>query len=86
MRLEAQKPIKNRYLKRIGPFGGSHKELPLDLLRTELQKRVWRALFGLPHHHHHPPNEWCDALAQAAPRGVAGPKKEDIVPSIKSLL
>lgn len=37
-------------------------------------------------HAGHPLNEWVDRLAQTAARGVKGPQKEDIIPSLKILL
>jgi ribonuclease HI len=37
-------------------------------------------------HDGHPLNELVDALAQSAARGVSGPRKEQIVPALKTLL
>ncbi len=37
-------------------------------------------------HDGHPLNELCDALAQSAARGQAGPSRDEIIPALRSLL
>jgi len=51
--------------------------------RTSRLNIQWTWVRG---HAGNPLNELCDALAQSAARGQAGPQKADIVPALKTLL
>jgi ribonuclease HI len=51
--------------------------------RTSRLNVQWTWVRG---HAGNPLNELCDALAQSAARGQAGPQKADIIPALKTLL